>query len=88
MKFLRATSGNVFHGLTEDESELKPVIELVISVSEKKLRGAGGELVHATVFTDFRIGLSIESAKSLMDAIDDFIGEAERQAEKIEVKHD
>jgi hypothetical protein len=36
MKFIKATSGNVFHGLTEDETNTDPVIELVISVGEKK----------------------------------------------------
>jgi hypothetical protein len=76
MKFIRATSGNVFFGLTEEESEIEPVIELVISVSEKRLQA------------DYRIGLSLSSARSLIESVQDFVKEAERQAEKIEVKND
>jgi hypothetical protein len=88
MKFLIATSGNVFHGFTEDGMKLEPAIELVITTSEKTLQPIGGALVRASSFQDCRIGLTIESAKSLMDSLDEFMTEAERQAEKIEVKCD
>ena len=86
MKFIRATSGNVFFGLTEEESEIEPVIELVISVSEKRLQAVGGGVVSAAAFEDYRIGLSLSSARSLIESVQDFVEEAERQAEKIEVK--
>jgi hypothetical protein len=88
MKFIRATSGNVFFGLTEEESEIEPVIELVISVSEKRLQAVGGGVVSAAAFEDYRIGLSLSSARSLIESVQDFVKEAERQAEKIEVKND
>jgi hypothetical protein len=88
MKFIRATSGNVFFGLTEEESEIEPVIELVISVSEKRLQAVGGGVVQAAAYEDYRIGLSLSSARSLIESVQDFIKEAERQAEKIEVKND
>ena len=88
MKFLRATSGNVFFGLTEEESEIEPVIELVISVSEKRLQAVGGGVVQAAAFEDYRIGLSLDSAESLIESVQELIKEAERQAEKIEVKND
>jgi hypothetical protein len=88
MKFLRATSGNVFFGLTEQESEIEPVIELVISVSEKRLQAVGGGVVQAAAFEDYRIGLSLSSARSLIESVQDFVKEAERQFEKIEVKCD
>jgi hypothetical protein len=86
MKFLRATSGNVFFGLTEEESEIEPVIELVISVSENRLQAVGGGVVQAAAYEDYRIGLSLSSARSLIESVQDFVEEAERQAEKIEVK--
>jgi hypothetical protein len=88
MKFIRATSGNVFHGLTEDETELQPVIELTVSVSEKRLQAVGGGVVSAAAFEDYRIGLSLDSAESLIESVQELIKEAERQAEKIEVKCD
>jgi hypothetical protein len=88
MKFLRATSGNVFFGLTEEESEIEPVIELVITVSEKRLQSVGGSVVQAAAFEDYRIGLSIDSAKSLIESVQDFVKEVTRMAEKIEVKND
>ena len=88
MKFITATSGNVFFGLTEEETEIEPVIELVISVSEKRLQAVGGGVVSAAAFEDYRIGLSLSSAQSLIESVQDFIKEAERQAEKIEVKND
>jgi hypothetical protein len=88
MKFIRATSGNVFFGLTEEESEIEPVIELVISVSEKRLQAVGGGVVQAAAFEDYRIGLSLSSARSLIESVENFVKEAERQAEKIEVKND
>jgi hypothetical protein len=88
MKFYESTRANIFHGLTEDKTKLQPVIELVVSVKESKLQPFGGGFVNALVFDDYRIALSIESAKSLSETIDAFITEAERQAEKIEVKHD
>jgi hypothetical protein len=88
MKFLRATSGNVFFGLTEEESEIEPVIELVISVSENRLQAVGGGVVQAAAYEDYRIGLSLSSARSLIESVQDFVEEAERQAEKIEVKND
>jgi hypothetical protein len=88
MKFLRATSGNVFFGLTEEESEIEPVIELVITVSEKRLQSVGGSVVQAAAFEDYRIGLSIDSAKSLIESVQDFVKEVTRIAEKIEVKND
>jgi hypothetical protein len=88
MKFIRATSGNVFFGLTEEESEIEPVIELVIGVSEKRLQAVGGGVVQAAAFEDYRIGLSLESARSLIESVQHFVKEAERQAEKIEVKND
>ena len=88
MKFLRATSGNVFFGLTEEESEIEPVIELVISVSENRLQAVGGGVVQAAAYEDYRIGLSLSSARSLIESVQDFVKEAERQAEKIEVKND
>ena len=86
MKFLRATSGNVLFGLTEEESEIEPVIELVISVSENRLQAVGGGVVQAAAYEDYRIGLSLSSARSLIESVQDFVEEAERQAEKIEVK--
>ena len=86
MKFIRATSGNVFFGLTEEESEIEPVIELVISVSENRLQAVGGGVVQAAAYEDYRIGLSLSSARSLIESVQDFVEEAERQAEKIEVK--
>ncbi len=88
MKFLRATSGNVFFGLTEEESEIEPVIELVITVSEKRLQSVGGSVVQAAAFEDYRIGLSLSSARSLIESVQDFVKEAEQQAKKIQVKHD
>jgi len=88
MKFLRATSGNVFFGLTEEESEIEPVIELVISVSENRLQAVGGGVVQAAAYEDYRIGLSLSSARSLIESVQDFVKEAERQAKKIEVKND
>jgi hypothetical protein len=88
MKFIRATSGNVFFGLTEEESEIEPVIELVISVSENRLQAVGGGVVQAAAYEDYRIGLSLSSARSLIESVQDFVKEAERQAEKIEVKND
>jgi len=88
MKFIRATSGNVFFGLTEEESEIEPVIELVITVSENRLQSVGGSVVQAAAFEDYRIGLSLSSAQSIIEAVQKFVTEAERQAEKIEVKHD
>jgi hypothetical protein len=74
--------------LTEDKTKLQPVIELVVSVKESKLQPFGGGFVTALAFDDYRIALSIESAKSLSKTIDAFVKEAERQAEKIEVKND
>jgi hypothetical protein len=60
----------------------------VISVSEKRLQAVGGGVVSAAAFEDYRIGLSLSSARSLIESVQDFVKEAERQAEKIEVKND
>jgi hypothetical protein len=64
------------------------VIELVISVSENRLQAVGGGVVQAAAYKDYRIGLSLSSARSLIESVQDFVKEAERQAEKIEVKND
>jgi hypothetical protein len=88
MKFIRATSGNVFFGMAEDETDIEPVIELTISVSEKRLQAVGGGVVQAAAYEDYRIGLTLNSARSLIESVQDFVKEAERQAEKIEVKND
>jgi len=88
MKFYETARANIFHGLTEDETKLQPVIELVVSVKENKLHPFGGGFVKAPAFEDYRIALPIECAKSLSKTIESLIKEAERQAEKIEVKND
>jgi len=88
MKFYESTRANIFHGFTEDKTKLQPVIELVVSVKESKLQPFGGGFVNALVFDDYRIGLSLDSAESLIESVQELIKEAERQAEKIEVKCD
>jgi len=88
MKFMKASGGNVFHGMTEDEKELAPVVELRITVGEKKLQAFSGGSFDAAAYEDYRIGLTIDFAKTLIETIQDLIKEAERQAEKIEVKND
>jgi hypothetical protein len=88
MKFLKATSGNVFFAFTEDPTDIEPVIELVISVSENRLQAVGGGVVQAAAYKDYRIGLSLSSARSLIESVQDFVKEAERQFKKVEVKCD
>jgi hypothetical protein len=57
-------------------------------LEKKKLQAFGGGLVTADFYEDYRIGLTLYSARSLIESVQDFIKKAERQAQKIEVKND
>jgi hypothetical protein len=88
MKWLQGTSNNIRHGFTEDEKEIETVIELVVVFSETKSRMAGSKIVRADAVSDFRVCMSPHEATMLAESLVFYAKQAERQAEKIEVKND
>jgi hypothetical protein len=88
MKWLQGSSHNVRHGFTEDEKEIETVIELVVVFSEAKSRIVGTKIVRADAVSDFRVCMGPHEARVLAASLIDYAQNAERQAQKIEVKND
>jgi hypothetical protein len=88
MKWLHGTSHNTRHGFTEDEKEIESVIELVVVFSETKSRMVGSNVVRVDAVSDFRVCMNPLNARSLAASLVKYAEKAERQAKKIEVKHD
>jgi hypothetical protein len=88
MKWLHGTSHNTRHGFTEDEKEIESVIELVVVFSETKSRMVGSNVVRVDAVSDFRVCMSPLEATALAASLVDYAEQAERQADKIEVKND
>jgi hypothetical protein len=88
MKWLQGTSRNIRHGFTEDEKDIETVIELVVVFSETKSRMLSNKIVRVDAVSDFRVCMSPLEATALAASLVDYAEQAERQAEKIEVKND
>jgi len=88
MKWLQGTSHNVRHGFTEDEKDIKTVIELVIIASETKSRMLSSKIVRVDAVSDFRVCMTPLEATALAASLVEYAEQAEQQAEKIEVKND
>ena len=88
MKWLQGTSHNVRHGFTEDEKDIKTVIELVVVFSETKSRMLSSKIVRVDAVSDFRVCMTPLEATALAASLVGYAEQAERQAEKIEVKND
>jgi hypothetical protein len=88
MKWLQGTSRNIRHGFTEDEKDIETVIELVVVFSETKSRMISNKIVRVDAVSDFRVCMTPLEATALAASLVDYAKQAERQAEKIEVKND
>jgi hypothetical protein len=88
MKWLQGTSYNIRHGFTEDEKNIEAAIELVVVFSETKSRMLSNKIVRVDAVSDFRVCMSPLEATALAASLVDYAEQAERQAEKIEVKND
>jgi len=88
MKWLQGTSYNIRHGFTEDEKNIEAAIELVVVFSETKSRMLSNKIVRVDAVSDFRVCMSPLEATALAASLVDYAEQAERQADKIEVKND
>ncbi len=88
MKWLQGTSHNVSHGFTEDGKKIETVIELVVVFSEAKSRIVGSKIVRVDAVSDFRVCMGPHEARVFAASLIDYAQNAEKQAEKIEVKND
>ena len=88
MKWLQGTAHNIRHGFTEDEKDIETVIELVVVFSETKSKMISSKIVRVDAVSDFRVCMNPLSARSLAASLVNYAEKAERQAEKIQVKHD
>jgi hypothetical protein len=88
MKWLQGTSHNIRHGFTEDEKDIEAAIELVVVFSERKSKMILNKIVRFDAVSDFRVCMSPLEATALAASLVDYAEKAERQAKKIQVKHD
>jgi len=88
MKWLQGTSYNIRHGFTEDEKNIEAAIELVVVFSERKSKMILNKIVRFDAVLDFRVCMSPLEATALAASLVKYAEQAERQAEKIEVKND
>ena len=88
MKWLQGTSHNIRHGFTKDEKAIQAVIELLIIACETKPRKLSNKIVSVDAVSDFRVCMTPLEAKELAASLVEYAEQAERQAEKIEVKND
>jgi hypothetical protein len=88
MKWLQGTAHNIRHAFTEEEKVILTVIELVMIASEPRSKMLSNKIARVNGVSDFRVCMTPTEARSLAKALTEYAEQAERQAEKIEVKND
>jgi hypothetical protein len=88
MKWLQGTAHNIRHAFTEEEKSILTVIELVMIASEPRSKMLPNKIARVNGVSDFRVCMTPTEARSLAASLVEYAEQAERQAKKIEVKHD
>ena len=88
MKWLQGTAYNIRHAFTEEQKAIQTVIELVMIASEPRSKMLSNKIARVNGVSDFRVCMTPLEAKELAASLVEYAEQAERQAEKIEVKND